>query len=85
MICLCEQLKVCGTTGDLEVYCPDCGLVHRSAGAPNFGANIRHDGAIPICGWCGFALIVGGPRGCCEQGRAYDSASTYALLPTEPE
>lgn len=43
------------------------------------GANIRHEGAIPVCGWCGFALIVEGPRQCCKEGAEYDRASTYRV------
>jgi hypothetical protein len=55
--------------------CPDCA-------SENLGANIRHEGGVPICGWCGFALIVNTPRKCCSQGAAYDSASTYAVPQT---
>lgn len=37
--------------------------------------NICHQGGIAICGFCGFALIVAGPRECCDQGRAEDHPS----------
>lgn len=55
------------------------GVVHSSSEEPtaNLGANIRHDGGIAICGWCGFALITNEPRQCCPQGQAYDAASTF--------
>lgn len=43
----------------------------------NLGANIRHEGGVPVCGWCGFAMITNEPRQCCSQGRAYDAASTF--------
>lgn len=48
------------------------------------GPNIRHEGGVPVCGWCGFAMIVEGPRQCCPQGIAWDRDSTY-LLQQEPE
>jgi hypothetical protein len=37
------------------------------------GPNIRYEGAVAVCGWCGFALIVAGPRECCEKGREFDA------------
>lgn len=77
--------------GLYAVPCPSCGVMHMwfsgnldqrcECCKGNLGANIRHEGGIPICGWCGFALIVGGPRQCCKEGANYDKDSTYSRPP----
>lgn len=74
--------------GLYSIPCPTCGEPHMwfsgftdqrcSECKSNLGANIRHEGGVPVCGWCGFALITNQPRKCCEQGAEYDKSSTYA-------
>ena len=41
------------------------------------GPNFRHEGGLLLCGWCGFVILVSGPRQCCERGKAWDANSTY--------
>ncbi len=46
-----------------DTLCPICNVAFRPMGG------------IAICGFCGFALIAGRYRGCCEQGIAEDDAA----------
>lgn len=74
-----ELLRTAVTLHKRNCNCEACYWLERSPLEPtaNLGANIRHDGGIAICGWCGFALITNEPRQCCPQGQAYDAASTF--------